>query len=261
MVYKFDYNLTSASIINGTKSILIDGLYGTDHVTRTLLLSKKVPGTLLVSRGSRDNFDWAATEGPDLGISQIRSFDLKTMITGKSIPFTAGKLIGKGLRNSVGMDEDPITGGIWSNENASDDILRDGVDIHEETPGEELNFHGYLNGTPSGLQSTDYGYPYCASAWGLNAVLPKSAKFPRINGLAVGKQFFLGTDTGIIKWKAMITKAESQHVATKKMSDAICQDPAQYTAPKLTLPSHWAPIDLKFNSKGRVAYMTSRGSW
>jgi hypothetical protein len=241
----------------------ITGMRGTDHVTRTLLLSKKVPGLLLVSKGSGENMDFRALEvDKEGGWSQIRIFNISSTWKAPKA-YTDGAVLGWGLRNSIGMDEHPGTGGIWSNENASDDLFRDNIDVHEETPGEEINFHGYLDGTPSGLKSKNYGYPYCASAWGLTAPLPKKAEFPRAKGLAIGKQFFLGGTDGIMKYKKSATSAATTHQVPNeaKMSDAKCADPEQYTPPKLTLPSHWAPIDMKFNSKGTIAYMTSRGSW
>jgi glucose/arabinose dehydrogenase len=111
----------------------IEGMRNTDHTTRTLLLSKKVPGQLLVSRGSGSNIDTRALD-INSGISQIRAFDVSG--PPKTYKYSSdGKLIGWGLRNSVGMDEDPVTGGIWSNENGSDDMKRDGKDIHETSPG------------------------------------------------------------------------------------------------------------------------------
>jgi glucose/arabinose dehydrogenase len=139
--------------------------------------------------------------------------------------YTEGKVIGWGLRNSVGMDEDPVTGAIYSNENGSDDLKRDGRDIHENSPGEEINFHGYLNGTKYAGQGGNYGYPQCAASWNVNDM-------PRNTALKVGKQFYLGTPDA-------------------NFDDATCQK--NYVAPRLTLPSHWAPIDIKFNSKGTVS--------
>jgi hypothetical protein len=97
--------------------------------------------------------------------------------------------------------------------------------------GEEINFNGFLNGTGLG---GNYGYPDCASAWGVENI-------PRNNDLTVGKHFYIGGS------------------ATQGASDSKCQK--DYVPPRLTLPPHWAPIDFKFNSKGTVAYMTSRGSW
>jgi hypothetical protein len=64
---------------------------------------------------------------------------------------------------------------------------------------------------------------------------------PRNTNLKVGKQFYIGGSR------------------TQGASDDKCQK--DYIPPRLTLPSHWAPIDIEFNTPGTVAYMTSRGSW
>jgi glucose/arabinose dehydrogenase len=116
----------------------VEGMRNSDHTTRTLLLSKKAPGQLLVSRGSSSNIDYQALN-INSGISQIRAFDVSG--SPKKYKYTDGKVIGWGLRNSIGIDEHPVTGGIWSNENGSDDMKRDGKDIHETSPGNYSNLN------------------------------------------------------------------------------------------------------------------------
>ncbi|TLD23573.1 Auxilliary activities family 12 protein [Venturia nashicola] len=178
-------------------------------------------------------------------------------------------LMGMGLRNSIGMDEHPISGGIWSNENAADDVRRDKIDTHENVPGEEINFHGYLNGTVSPVTGTNYGDPYCASVWGLESMFKDASKkivaFSRKEKVQIGKQFFVGDVQGMLPTGQLPTKGldTSAFTVIKKTSesDATCQDPKRFTPPRLTLPPHWAPIDMRFNNKGTVAYMTSHGSW
>jgi len=200
-----------------------------DHSTRTLLLSRKVPNLLLVSRGSASNIDNQA-KSKSSGHCQIRAFDISG--TPKTVSFaTGGKLIAWGLRNSVGLGENPTDGGIWSNENGSDNMSRDGKDIHENSPGEEINFHGYLNGSKN--EGGNFGYPDCAAAWHVS-------EMPRNANLKVGMQFYMGS-------------------ASTGTDDAMCAK--SYIPPRIVLPSHWAPIDIAFNSGGTVAYMTSRGSW
>jgi len=202
----------------------------TGHSTRTLLLSKKAPGTLLVSRGSGPNIDPLARD-INTGVSQIRAFDVSG--PPKEYKYTDGKVIGWGLRNSVGVGENPADGGIWSNENASDNMFRDDKDIHETSPGEEINYHGTLTGNNSELHGKNYGYPDCAAAWDI-------PNLPRNTELKVGNQF-------------------THNYTVEDVDDKKCN--SEYVAPRLTLPSHWAPIDMAFNSKGTVAYMTSHGSW
>jgi glucose/arabinose dehydrogenase len=202
-----------------------------DHTTRTLLLSKKAEGNLLVSRGSTSNLDLLA-EDITSGHSQIRAFEL-----GNDNPVyqfdTDGVLLGWGLRNSVGVAEHPITGGIFSVENSVDEMEREGTDIHENNPGEELNFHGYLNGTKFAGQGQNYGYPNCYAAWNVSEI-PDNKK------LKTGVQFAIGSQNATV-------------------NDTTCQN--NHIAPRLTFPAHWAPLDIKFNANGSTAWITAHGSW
>jgi glucose/arabinose dehydrogenase len=200
---------------------------GARHFTRTILALKKAPGILLVSRGSTANVDQKARD-IGTGISQIRAYNLST---GKSYKYTEGKLIAWGLRNAIGLGENPANGGIWSHENGSDDMKRDGTDIHINSPGEEINYHGTMQDTS--VHGKNYGYPECAAAW----TLPE---MPRAQKLKVGMQFsYQGSGAGI--------------------NDDTCS--RNYVSPRITLPAHWAPIDIAFNTKGSAAYMTAHGSW
>ena len=71
---------------------------------------------LLISRGSTSNIDLAA-EKLSSGHSQIKAFNL-TNITADGYSYNTDALrLGWGLRNSVGIAEHPITGGIFSVEN------------------------------------------------------------------------------------------------------------------------------------------------
>jgi glucose/arabinose dehydrogenase len=203
-----------------------------DHTTRTLLLPRKVSNTLLVSRGSTSNIDLLAQDITS-GHSQIRSFALGQSMTPYEYA-TSGTLLGWGLRNSVGVAEEPVTGGIWSVENSVDGIQREGEDIHENNPGEELNFHGYLNGSKSSLApGSNFGYPSCYAVWNVTEI-------PQNEGLQVGGQFAMGRQNATL-------------------NDTTCAK--ETIPPRLTFPAHWAPLDIKFNSKGTVAYITSHGSW
>jgi glucose/arabinose dehydrogenase len=192
-------------------------------------MSKKVPGLLLVSRGSDGNLD-PQTRSITSGVSQIRLFNVSGVP--KEVKYVDGKVIGWGLRNSVGLGENPKDGGIWSNENSSDWMGRDEGDIHEDSPGEEINYHGDLLGK-SEMHGKNYGYPECAAVWRVDN-LPHNSK------LKVGLQFtHNGTAAGI--------------------TDDTCAK--NFVSPRITLPSHWAPLDIEFNTRGDVAYMTAHGSW
>lgn len=202
-----------------------------DHTTRTLLLSQKTDGLLLVSRGSTSNVD-AKAEVLSSGHSQIKAFNLNN-ITDDGYDFTTdGLRLGWGLRNSVGVAEHPDTGGIYSVENSVDELRRDGKDVHQDNPGEEMNFHGYLNGTEYALQGSNYGYPNCFAAW-MPSDLPQNAN------LTVGSQFVIGYPNDTI-------------------NDTFC---SKQTPPRLTFQAHSAPLDIDFNNSGSEAWVTFHGSW
>ncbi len=214
-----------------TNTTLVSNMNTEDHTTRTLLVSQKVNGTLLISRGSTANIDPEA-EMLSSGHSQIRAFNLLN-ITSAGYDFdTDGLRLGWGLRNSVGVAEHPTTGGIYSVENSVDQATRDGVDVHEDNPGEEMNFHGYLNGTEYAPQGSNYGYPYCFAAWA-------PGDLPMDSNLTVGSQFAIGDQNNTI-------------------NDSYC---AEQTPPRLTFQAHMAPLDIKFNNSGNDGWVTFHGSW
>jgi glucose/arabinose dehydrogenase len=202
-----------------------------DHSTRTLLLSRKANGTLLISRGSRENVDLEAATLSS-GHSQIRAFDVNNVTNNGYDYNTEGLRIGWGLRNSVGVAEHPVTGGIYSVENSVDQIQRDGVDIHQDNPGEELNFHGYLNGTSYWAQGLNYGYPFCYAAWVVQDI-------PNNSNLSVGSQF-------------------AMDIPNNTKTDSYC---AAQVPPRLTFQAHMAPLDIKFNDSGSEGWVTFHGSW
>ena len=202
-----------------------------DHTTRTLLVSQMVDGMLVVSRGSTSNIDPEAAMLSS-GHSQIRAFNLTNMTSTPYQYDTDGLRLGWGLRNSVGVVEHPNTGGIYSVENSVDQATRDGKDVHEDNPGEEMNFHGYLNGTEYAPQGSNYGYPYCFSAW-----VPSD--LPMNGNLTVGSQFAIGDMNNTI-------------------NDTYC---AEQTPPRLTFQAHMAPLDIKFNNSGNSGWVAFHGSW
>ncbi|TVY33621.1 L-sorbosone dehydrogenase [Lachnellula subtilissima] len=232
-VYAWQYDAKAVSV-SGDNQTLIDGMSGDDHVTRTLLISQMVSQTLVVSRGSISNIDVEA-EDISIGHSQIRAFDLenKTM-NSNSTPYDfarQGRILGWGLRNSVGVAEEPLTGGIYSVENSADMIERDNVDIHQNNPGEEMNYHGFLNSSTDKNQGGNYGYPYCFALY--------NTSIPNLGKLKVGSQFSLDQNSTI--------------------NDTFCQE--EHTAPRLTFQAHMAPLDIKFQPNGTEAYISLHGSW
>lgn len=208
---------------------------GTDHTTRTLLLSEKVPGLLVVTRGSTSNIDFEASDITS-GHSQIKAFNLRNMTDAPYDFNLDGLRLGWGLRNDVGIAEHPVTGGLYSVENSADQISRMGLDVHENNPGEEMNFLGYLNGTVSSNQGKNFGYPWCFAAWNVSE-LPDHAE------LHVGSQF-------------AIDPTSDSHNQNK--TDHYC---AQLVAPRLTFQAHMAPLDIKFHNGGTEAWISFHGSW
>jgi glucose/arabinose dehydrogenase len=118
------------------------------------------------------------------GHSQVRSFDISRLPDGRPYNYPSeGRRMGWGLRNSVGVAEHPVTGGIYSVENSADQVERNGTDIHEDNPGEEMNFLGHLNHSME-VQGGNYGYPVCFALWDTD-------NFPGRQDMTVGSQFAL----------------------------------------------------------------------
>lgn len=221
LAYSWTYNDTDGTTAN--QKTLISGMNTDDHTTRTLTLSEKHPGMLMVSRGSTSNIDPAAGDITS-GHSQIKAFDLSSAPNDGFQFNPNGALLAWGLRNSVGVAEHPTTGGIYAVENSCDDFKRDGTDVHQDNPGEEMNYLGHVQ-RPNG---NNYGYPDCFTAWDVSEI-------PNNSALKVGSQF-----------------------ANASSLDQICTN---RTAPRLTFQAHMAPLDIKFNSSGTQAWVTFHGSW
>ncbi|KAK5987769.1 L-sorbosone dehydrogenase-like protein [Cladobotryum mycophilum] len=220
-VYSFAYDSKAVTLDTGSNHTIVANMSNSDHTTRTLLMSNKKSGTLVVSRGSDSNEDSDALN-KDSGHSQIRSYDLGKLGKNDTYEFLDGDVLGWGLRNSVGVAENPSTGGIWSVENSVDQLDRKGKDIHENNPAEELNYHG-----------GNYGYPVCYTIW-------STQNFPELGSLKVGDQF-------------------PDDSAPSTLTDQACN--SQYVPAALPLQAHAAPLDIKFTSDGSKAYVTFHGSW
>ncbi|EXJ65542.1 hypothetical protein A1O7_01883 [Cladophialophora yegresii CBS 114405] len=232
-VYSWSYDQSARTVSNN--ATLVGNMAGSDHTTRTLLLSNKAPGLLVVTRGSTSNIDFDAASLAS-GHSQIKAFNISNLT---STPYdfdSDGLRLGWGLRNDVGIAEHPNSGGLYSVENSADQITRMGVDVHEDNPAEELNFLGYLNGTQYASQGGNFGYPWCFSAWGIDDL-------PENDNLTVGSQF------------AIDASPESNN---ENRTDAYC---AQQVPARLVFQAHMAPLDIKFNNSGTEAWVTFHGSW
>ncbi|ORY15537.1 soluble quino protein glucose/sorbosone dehydrogenase [Clohesyomyces aquaticus] len=225
-VFKYEYDSTKMASKN--PKAIITGMKSDDLLTRTLLLSRKSKNKLVVSRGGDDNID-LSTVDVNNGLSQLRIFDP----TKESQNYTAGTTLGWGLRNAVGVAENPKDGGVWSAENNADNIKRDGFNIHENNPAEELNYHGKLDDSNNPLLGKNYGYPLCYGAWNVSEI-------PSAGTLQTGQQFAIAE-------------------ANATTQDEFCKDDRQ--GPRLVFQPHTSPLDLKFDGKGENLYVTLHGSW
>lgn len=229
--YSWAYNSSARTVSNQEE--WLTGMNNSDHTTRTLLVSEQVPGMMVVSRGSGGNLDInsATREG---GPAQVRAFNLANR-TGV-YNWTDGLILGWGNRNEVGLVEHPQTGGIYGVENSADQIMRLGQDVSNDNPAEELNFFGYLNGTPYENQGGFFGYPWCLAVWNVS-------ELPDNGNLSVGDQFaFNGVAT----------------LDNQNRTDTFC---AGTVGPRLSFQGHMAPLDIKFNNSGTEAWITFHGSW
>ncbi len=225
-VTAYPYDAKAGTV--GTGKVVVSGLGNNGpHPTRTILTSKSSPDTLLVARGSNANVD-TQTSDKASGRCMIKAFSIKQITQAPATYTTGGEIIGWGLRNIVGMGEDPIFGGVWSVENSMDDIKLGGKDVHNENPAEKLNYHGVLNDTSNKWKGANFGYPSCIAAW--------DTQLLGVSTLSVGNLF---SPDGV-----------------PKVSDCASRTPA-----RIHFPSHTAPLDIKFVPDGSVAYVTFHGSW
>ncbi|KAF4990093.1 hypothetical protein FDECE_14501 [Fusarium decemcellulare] len=238
-VFSWSYDPSSPSLSSSSSRTIVSNMTNSGHTSRTLLLSSKYPEMLLVSRGSAGNEDEEA-EDRSTGHSQLRAFNISAFNDdddAKSYDFMDGDLLGWGLRNSVGVAEHPETGGIYSVENSVDNLSRKGRDIHTDNPGEELNFHGYLNGSDEN-QGGNYGYPVCYTLW-------STKNFPDLGDLQTGDQF--------------PADRSGDDDTSSTPSDEECN--TDYVPPVLAFQAHTAPLDIKFDEDGSRAFVSFHGSW
>ncbi|KAI5919569.1 hypothetical protein F4810DRAFT_495668 [Camillea tinctor] len=242
-VHTYPYDAEAGAV--GERKTIITGMRSGGHTTRTLLIPVTAPDTLLISRGSDGNID-NTTVDTAAAKSIIKSFNITELLASTDVVdyATGGEVLGWGLRNSVGLGEDPSTGGIWSVENSADEIHRGGTDLHNENPAEELNYHGVLRDADDNpMKGLNYGYPACFSAWQTNGI-------PSGDGITVGSQFGGVTGTPYEEVAEAVAMGEV---------DEFCR--AERQGPRLVFPAHTAPLDVKFREDGTAAYVAFHGSW
>lgn len=141
--WKWTYDAGSMELSGQRK--VVTGM-DSGHITRTLLVSKKHPHLLIVSRGSLGNLDATATPAH----ASIKVFDwTKTPSSGKGYDYVSdGSVLAYGVRNEVGVMED-AAGHVWGVENSADNLVRiengKTTDVHLNNPGEKLNYCASLH--------------------------------------------------------------------------------------------------------------------
>ena len=134
--WAWDYNVDGPNISN--PRIIVTGMGGTTHSTRTLHIPPLHPNLLVVSRGSDGNIDASAADIAS-GHSQVKVFDLNHVPSGGYDYTSEGAVLGFGVRNEVGVTSD-LNGRIWGVMNSADDLTRNGTDISKDNPAEELHY-------------------------------------------------------------------------------------------------------------------------
>lgn len=222
-VSAYTYDATTGVATN-KKTIITGMTNGGTHPTRAIFAPPNTPDVLLVARGAQNNID-TTTTSQSAGRGMIKQFSIaQLMASTAAVQFvSAGEVLGWGMRNIVGMGEDPTTGGVYSVENSLDDARLGGRDVHNDNPAERLVYHGKPDPTNT-LKGAHYGYPYCFAAWDLG------------NGAATGSFF---TPDSV---------PTGGNCATR-------------TPAALHLKPHTAPLDVKFTANGTSAYIAFHGSW
>lgn len=139
--WSWKYNADDASVSN--PQLIVSGMGGTTHSTRTLQVSPLHPNLLIITRGSDGNIDPSAATTSS-GHSQVRVFDLNHVPEGGYDYDSDGGILGYGVRNEVGVTSD-LHGHVWGVMNSADDLERNGTNISMDNPAEELNYCMYLS--------------------------------------------------------------------------------------------------------------------
>ncbi|KAK4098069.1 soluble quino protein glucose dehydrogenase [Parathielavia hyrcaniae] len=228
-VTAYSYDAATGQVGQGRQIVTGMAFQGT-HPTRAIATSRWSPDTILVARGSASNIDVTTTQ-QSAARSVIKAFSISQGMQTAHNYASGGEILGWGLRNVVGMAEDPVYGGFWSVENQMDDIRINGRDIHNDNPAERLSYHGVLNDTANRYRGLNYGYPSCVPAWEPQSV--------GISGLLVG---------GLFKPDGV-----------PDVAPGACA--TNYMTGRLHFHAHTAPLDVKFNWNSTAAYIAFHGSW
>jgi glucose/arabinose dehydrogenase len=206
---------------------VIAGIPSGGHTTRTLAFDSS--GRLYVSVGSASNVDVTQQEWDTR--AQIRRFTLPSSLPNGGLAYADGEVIARGMRNEVGLFID-ANDHAWSVENGRDNLSDPdlGGDIHNDNPGEEINFI-------DGQGATFYGYPLCFS------------EYAAAGGMGPGTQW-----------------ADQTLDPTLQKTDAFCRDTNSVHPPAWAMPAHWAPLGIIQYTGSSLPFagdllIAAHGSW
>ena len=191
-------------------------------------------GYLYVHSGSAENMAVtggnASTPAYDTTRSLVKRFKISDY-TGTAFNWTAGEVVTVGLRNMVGYTRN-AAGKMFGVVNGLDNITYQGVDHHQDNPGEQILELG---------MGKQYGYPFCFTTQNINAAGQAITPGTQLSN----EQFSGGHD------------------------DAWCA--ANSSKPTSFVQAHSAPLDITFfdsQPKGALperwrngAFIALHGSW
>ena len=263
-VTAYPYDVAAGTV--GTGKTLITNMQNNGpHPTRALMASKFSPDTLLVAVGSAANID-TATTAQTSGRSMIKMFSIKALMASPVTYTEGGEILGWGLRNIVGMGEDPIHGGVWSVENSMDDIRLNSKDVHNENPAEKANYHGVLNDTANSFKGKNYVSLPCSHIslrFHLLCLLHRSACDIPLSWRVCGLRRVQGYPSCIAAWDTGLLGVSTLSVGSLFSPDGVpkASDCASRQQARIHFPSHTAPLDIKWTPDGATAYISFHGSW
>jgi glucose/arabinose dehydrogenase len=101
--------------------------------------------------GSADNSMSPMPADYETNRNVVKRFPLKSYVPGKPFAWGDGEIVVRGVRNVTAFARHP-GGRIVGIDNSLDDVMRRGVDVHEDNPGEAI---------VSIEPGKKYGYPFC----------------------------------------------------------------------------------------------------
>jgi len=229
-VYRWPYTTGAHAATAGAEVVVKNLPPRLDHITRTLAFDST--GRLYVSAGSSTNLELDSNLTTR---ASIRRYTIPATVPSGGLDYlNDGVVVASGMRNEVGVFID-AQDHIWGVENGRDDLVDNahGGNIHNDNPGEEINF-------VDGQGSSFYGYPSCYSEY----------KFAADAG---GK----GPGT---QWH------DPQATGTYLKDDPWCQNTANVHPPVGVMQAHWAPLGVVQYTGNSLPFsgdllIAAHGSW